>query len=181
MGRKRIDHTPRTAGVYLIWNNQTMKFYIGSSNNIYKRFTVHKAEMKSGAHKNPELLADFRTYGLDAFEFLIVKEFDRVEDAHACEKQLIEEFAYKELLYNFVFADKPKTPHSQETKARISEIKKGKQQSQEHRANISRAKKGKERSKNSAEHNARISEGLKLRHAKRRQASVDVSLTCASV
>ena len=168
MGRKRTTYAPSTTGVYIIWNKKTFRFYLGSATNLYVRFKSHKSRLKNNYHTNPELQADYNLYGLDALEFIILEEFSCLEDARACEKNLIEEFAYKNLLYNLdhtgkgnAKTGKPRPPFSEEWKARISAAKVGKRFSDEHKA--------------------AMSAGQKLAWAKRRQASVDEPLTCASV
>lgn len=201
MGRTRYNHTPRTPGVYYIVNTKTLKTYIGSTKNIYERFCVHKAKLKSNicGHTNPELQADYNVYGSDSFEFIVVKECDSVEEAHEGELELIQNYPNKNFLYNLKHTGKPtaqaglkRPPHSAATRARISASCKGKRLSDEHRARLSEANKGRRLSDEhrarvseaqkgkrlSDEHRARISEAQKLRYAERRQAAVDERLTC---
>ena len=151
MGRTRYNHTPRSPGIYYIVNTKTLKTYIGSTANIYDRFMVHKTKLSSDVyeHGNPELKADWKFYGSNAFEFIVIKECDSVEEANAGELELIRNYPNKDFLYNL-----------------------------DHTGKTSEARKNREFT---PEHKAKISEGLKVCWAKRRQASVDEPLTCASV
>lgn len=57
----------------MIRNKINKKVYIGESIDIHKRWESHKKDMLSGTH-NRKLRKDMESYGLDAFEFNVIKE-----------------------------------------------------------------------------------------------------------
>ena len=59
-------------GIYSIKNKITNEVYVGSSNNIKKRWNYHKNRLDSGRHDNPKLQNAWNKYGSDNFEFGIV-------------------------------------------------------------------------------------------------------------
>ena len=120
MGRKKVIHIPTTPGVYLILNNKTMKFYIGSTKNLYTRIAIHKSSIKKQTHFNNELQQDILLYGYESFQFLVVKEFDNVKEARACEAELLHNFVYKQFIYNLLNTGKP---FSEKTRVKMREAK----------------------------------------------------------
>jgi group I intron endonuclease len=62
-------------GVYRILNSVNGKSYVGSTSKVgfQIRWTIHKEELRSGRHRNRHLLAAWRKYGEESFEFLIVE------------------------------------------------------------------------------------------------------------
>ena len=75
--------------VYKITNTITCDFYIGSSNNVKRRWTKHKSKSTWKQCPNNLLYQDFQKYGIDKFVFEILAEFeiDRLKEA---EQQFIE-------------------------------------------------------------------------------------------
>jgi group I intron endonuclease len=63
-------------GIYCITNTFNGKKYIGQSWNIYKRFSIHKAELSTNTHPNQHLQNSFNKYG-DVFEFIILEIVDQ--------------------------------------------------------------------------------------------------------
>lgn len=61
-------------GVYMITNIVNGKIYIGSSNDIKKRWAQHKRELKNGTHDNPHLQNAWNLYGESNFKFEILEE-----------------------------------------------------------------------------------------------------------
>ena len=61
------------SGIYMIWNNVSRKFYIGSSINVYYRWTTHKRLMSIGKHPNIKLQNTFNKHGGDTFEFFVLE------------------------------------------------------------------------------------------------------------
>jgi hypothetical protein len=49
--------------------------YIGQSTGYKSRWNGHKSKLHRNKHKNPKLQEDYDKYGLDVFEFKIIKEF----------------------------------------------------------------------------------------------------------
>lgn len=61
-------------GIYKIENRLSGKFYIGSSSNLYRRYSDHLRELERNTHSNPKLQASWNKYGRDNFEFSIIEE-----------------------------------------------------------------------------------------------------------
>lgn len=60
-------------GVYAIINLVNQKIYIGSSKNIKKRKRDHFCRLRGDRHENDYLQKAFNRYGVDNFEFKILK------------------------------------------------------------------------------------------------------------
>jgi len=64
------------SGVYVIRCTPTGELYVGRTKNaVEDRLAQHKAKLARGVHHAPKLQARYDTYGLDAFEFIILKRF----------------------------------------------------------------------------------------------------------
>lgn len=61
-------------GVYKILNEINGKFYIGSSKNIKKRWTIHKRQLNAARHHNLYLQRSWTKYGGENFSFSILEE-----------------------------------------------------------------------------------------------------------
>lgn len=66
-------------GIYQIRCRNNGKLYVGSSTQIYVRWSQHRKSLKSGKHSSPYLQNAWSKYGGDAFEFSILEECDRAE------------------------------------------------------------------------------------------------------
>jgi group I intron endonuclease len=64
----------KICGVYKITNIINGKFYIGSSSNIQKRWTQHKANLNAKEHDNIHLQNAWNLYGSRNFKFEIIEE-----------------------------------------------------------------------------------------------------------
>ena len=60
-------------GIYCIKNKINGKVYIGSSNNIERRFKRHKTELNTKRHSNKYLEKAYIKYGEENFEFIILE------------------------------------------------------------------------------------------------------------
>lgn len=60
-------------GIYMIENKVNGMRYVGQSNNITKRWTQHKCDLKAGRHDNEHLQHAFNKYGEKVFEFKILE------------------------------------------------------------------------------------------------------------
>ena len=60
-------------GIYCIKNKINGKVYIGSSNNIERRFKRHKTELNTKRHSNKYLEKAYNKYGEENFEFIILE------------------------------------------------------------------------------------------------------------
>ena len=65
-------------GIYRITCLQENKVYIGSSNNIKRRWADHKKELKGNRHRNEFLQLDWDCYGDESFIFEILEETDDI-------------------------------------------------------------------------------------------------------
>ena len=63
-----------TCGIYKIYCDSNNRTYIGSSNNIQKRFRKHRTELNTKTHSNKYLERAYEKYGKDNFEFIILEE-----------------------------------------------------------------------------------------------------------
>lgn len=61
------------SGIYQIENKVNSKVYIGSSNNIKRRWQKHKALLRHNKHQNSHLQAAWNKYGEDNFIFSIIE------------------------------------------------------------------------------------------------------------
>ena len=75
--------------VYKITNTITCDFYIGSSNNVKRRWTKHKSKSTWKQCPNNLLYQDFQKYGIDKFDFQILEEV-KPEQLKEKEQQFIE-------------------------------------------------------------------------------------------
>lgn len=81
----------KISGVYKITNIITGDFYIGSSNDVKRRWTAHKSPSRWRRCSNNPLYLDFQKYGVDKFEFQILEEAES-EHLKEAEQKLIEKF-----------------------------------------------------------------------------------------
>jgi group I intron endonuclease len=64
------------SGVYVIENNITGKVYIGSSQDVKRRWREHVAALKRGDHHSKYLQRSFDKHGHDAFLFRVLIQCD---------------------------------------------------------------------------------------------------------
>jgi len=141
--------------IYKITNTANGNFYIGSSVNVRRRFSVHQSDLRKGAHHCEPLQRAWNKYGPDCFVFEVIENHP---DAHAmadAENQWLAEHGRKRYFYNVgtragaAFLGRK---HSEEAREKMSASHKGKKRrlglssSPEHRAKISAAMKGKKKS-----------------------------------
>ncbi len=63
-------------GIYKITTKHNNKFYIGSSNNIEKRFLAHLSKLKRNVHDSPYFQAVYNKYGIENLSFEIIHELE---------------------------------------------------------------------------------------------------------
>ena len=56
-------------GIYKITNKVNGKFYIGSSNNIKRRWKYHKSNLRSGTHDNIHMQRSYDKHGEENFSY----------------------------------------------------------------------------------------------------------------
>jgi len=104
--RQKVDrrHAAQRAAVYGIKNTVTGQIYVGQSTALGRRWNEHKGELRRNKHDNSRLQEDYNKYGLDVFEFEVIKEFpcDTTSDVLLEEetRTIIEYIRRRENLYN---------------------------------------------------------------------------------
>jgi hypothetical protein len=119
-------------GAYVITHVPTGCFYIGSTNDFYKRQCEHIYRLRAGLHRNPSLQ---RCYNQEphfklTFHLVGIKgvDLDIKENSLQLEQELIDRFKDNPLLLNVglgALAPMLGTKHSKETKELMSFRKKG--------------------------------------------------------
>ncbi|GAH42586.1 unnamed protein product, partial [marine sediment metagenome] len=126
-----------SSGVYQIKNQVNGKRYIGSSTNLWHRWTQHLNSLRRGQHYNPHLQAAFRKYGEAAFVFQLL-EHSSPENLIECEQYYLDM-----LLPEYNIAPNAGNclgrPCSLKTREKLSKAHKGKALSEEHRRKLSMA------------------------------------------
>ena len=79
----------KISAVYKITNTITGDFYIGSSKDVKKRWTAHKAPSRWNEHPNCPMYLDMQKYGVDRFEFQVIAEVEPAK-LKEVEQQFIE-------------------------------------------------------------------------------------------
>ena len=79
-----------TIGVYAVQNRITGKAYIGSSKNVELRLRHHKCYINTKLFLHYQGYAeDAKKYGVDAFEFKLLKETSTTKEAKNLETELL--------------------------------------------------------------------------------------------
>ena len=72
-GKKHGQDTGETSGIYKIVNTVNGKYYVGSSDQLYRRWQIHYNRLDGNRHENSHLQNAWNKYGEDAFQFIIVE------------------------------------------------------------------------------------------------------------
>jgi group I intron endonuclease len=140
--------------VYQIKNKIDNKIYVGSTNNISKRWHTHRKKLSTNKHHSPYLQNAWNKYGEDCFIFEVLETLQSKKEMLDCEqKWLNKTLCYdKENGYNTckVAGSPLGHKHTEEAKRKISNRMKGenhplygKTLSNEHKARISSSNIGK--------------------------------------
>ena len=81
-----------TSGIYRIYCKSEDKSYIGKSINIEERWKNHLNGLKKGKHHNKNLQKVFNKYGINDFEFSILKEVNDYYEITFYESYYAEKF-----------------------------------------------------------------------------------------
>ena len=73
-------------GIYKITNKKNRKIYIGSSDNVAKRWTQHISSLLDHSHHNEDMLGDFINYGED----ITIFQFEILELCECSKEKLLE-------------------------------------------------------------------------------------------
>ena len=173
-----------TIGLYKITNTVNGKYYIGSSNDIRRRWSVHKSTLNKGIHDNRHLQMSFDKYGIEAFVYEIIKEFPKDTTRNALfthEQELldsIDDQEWTDKLYNIrrTVDNRTMSPESYrliskslkekwldpEFRAYMKQFsQKGKVLSEEHRKKIGASNKGRKNSPEAIERTRQALTGRK--------------------
>lgn len=118
----------KISGIYKIINNVNGKIYIGSSEDIERRWYHHKNCLNKGTHINKHLQAAWNKYGENSFSFEIVEKCNP-EDNLEIEQKYLDMYWDEKILYNIArYAEAPMKgrTHTEATKAFLSQIRTGK-------------------------------------------------------
>lgn len=142
------------SGIYKITNKVNGKFYIGSSNNIKRRWMHHKSNLRNGTHVNIHLQRSYDKHGESSFVYELIKPIDPVPSLILEEEQKILDSYQGEKwsnLYNIAphaCSGMKGRAHTREVKDLLSEKLSGEKHphygkpvSEEWRRNISKKKK----------------------------------------
>lgn len=143
---KPENDTMKISGIYKIINKVNGKYYVGSSENIYKRWREHKSELKNKTHHNIHLQRSWYKHGSNNFEFIIIKEIKDIKMLEIEEQILLDKSECNhEVSYNIgLYSTNPMRGrnHTMESKLKIGEYNRGKILSLETKQKMSESKKG---------------------------------------
>lgn len=144
-----------TAGVYQIRNTGNGKVYVGSSADVKKRKSQHWSDLRRSRRYNSHLQSAWNKYGENSFEF------ETLITCHPAmctwyEQQFLDQWKPE---YNILptAGSRLGAKHTDETRAKMSKIQKGRKTSEETKAKLRQANLGK---KASAETRRKMSEAL---------------------
>jgi group I intron endonuclease len=136
----------KSCGVYRILCVPTGKFYVGSSQNIPRRWQLHREKLITGKQDNPHLQRAWNRYGPDAFQWEILETTtpDRLLER---EQFYLDTLRPCDHTIGFNIAPQAGAPMrgrkaSEETRQRMSAAQTGKTQSEKTRKKLSDARKG---------------------------------------
>lgn len=178
----------RKTGVYAITNILNGKVYVGSAAKcISRRWTLHRNDLNSGRHGNRHLQSAWIKYGPHCFQFSVLG-YCAPSECLALEQAWIEEYqsANPAFGYNIMplAGSALGSKRTDEVRAKISRIQKGKIVSEATRLKISLAQKGR---KLSDEFKLKLSQAVRAKgnkshnFGKRRTESQKVTLSQAQL
>ncbi len=137
----------KTSGVYSITNTVDGKVYIGSGDNIHRRWIAHRTLLRRSCHNNTHLQNAWNRHGEQAFVFAVLEECQREETVVREQTHLDRVFAERprQEIYNVArCAEAPMrgAKASMLTTLRMSAALKGKKRSAETRARMCLAQRG---------------------------------------
>jgi group I intron endonuclease len=145
-------------GIYMIRNVITGQYYIGSAQNLKRRFREHEQQLKAGAHFNSRLQNAWNKHGATAFVFFPLSMLQTKEQLIPAEQLMID--SYRAADCNFGYNSRPTAQSnlghkfSDETRQKIRVANIGRKASAETRAKMSASAKG---TPKGSEHARRIS------------------------
>jgi hypothetical protein len=132
-------------GIYKIINKINGKYYVGSSDNIKRRWYNHKIELNKNQHNNKYLQRAWNKYGENNFDFIIVESVNDDDLLNIEQKYLNIINNNRNISYNI--STDSKSPmkgnhHSEESKEKIRICSTGRKHSLQSKLKISMSKKG---------------------------------------
>lgn len=111
--KENIFEIPKSngTGIYMIYNADKHKAYIGQTTNFKQRATMHRQQLIAGTHSNKEMQDDFNNGCKFAFAILETKE-NNIDSS----KLLL-----REKQYIYAFRDKSIKTYNQETNEQIKQ------------------------------------------------------------
>lgn len=154
------------SGIYKITNLTNRMFYIGSSQNVIKRWIDHRSFLNTNRHENEYLQNAWNKYGevnfeLEILEVVVLELLEEreqywLDSTKCCDRTIgynlspssenCRGFVHTEATRAKLSALKKGKPRSEETKAKISASMIGRQFSEETRAKMRTAQLGKKKS-----------------------------------
>lgn len=145
----------KISGIYKIINKTNGKYYVGSSNDIKRRWSQHKSELKlkSRMHDNSHLRNAWNKDGENNFDFVVVEIIENPTKETLLlseQKYLNEAKQNQDQCYNLQFIASG-GEWSDESKKKLSDYRKGRKLSYLHRKHIGDAIRGRKFSKEHCE------------------------------
>jgi group I intron endonuclease len=73
-------------GIYAIRNVRTGKFYVGSSVDMFRRWSAHRSCLNKGSHKSQKLQRSWNKYGASCFEFSVLQVVRDIAELESIEQ-----------------------------------------------------------------------------------------------
>lgn len=109
--------------IYKIRNVVNDKFYVGSTVDSRKRFWAHRKALRLGTHDCIHLQRAWNKYGEDCFKFEIVEQLDSRDALYPAEQKWLDEHFGKDHCYNVAaHADSPMRDASPEFRAKHAQV-----------------------------------------------------------
>lgn len=117
--------TPPVPAVYGIFCEPTGKLYVGSSNDVRNRWSLHESHLRRGIHQNTHLLRAWKKHGAEAFLFFVIEHVPDTSTLLDREAALIAQYRALDRSVGFnlaksTFAPRLGRKHSEESKAKMS-------------------------------------------------------------
>ncbi len=148
------------SGVYQIRNLLNSEIYIGSAVNFRKRWNTHRSCLRNNKHTNKFLQRAWNKYKESSFEFSILLKCSP-EECISCETYLKNYYCAD---YNLceVGNNRLGLKHSEETKKKMSDIRRGKFPSKESRVKMSESARQRKHSEETRRKISLVSTGRKM-------------------
>jgi len=138
--------TEKIVGIYKIINKVNGKYYVGSSNNIHKRWNEHKKTLIKNTHHSRYLQRSWNKYGPESFDFVIIEPNINEKDLLITEQKYLDISSNeKDKCLNLSYLA-GKVEMNEETRKKISKSNMGKKLSEETKQKLRESSMGKKRS-----------------------------------